>query len=56
MILFKCARQNKSRRTVSAKTAGLSLAINVPRSINSISSGAVVRARFSRDDADVILE
>ena len=56
VILFKWARQNKSRRTISAKTAGSSLAIDAPRSINSISSGAVVFDKFSPDEVVVALE
>jgi hypothetical protein len=55
VILFKWARQNKSRKTISAKRSGLSLGIDDPRSINSICSGVVVPPTLSWDDVGVIL-
>ena len=53
-MLFRWARQNRSRRTISASATGLSLIVAVPRSINSICSGAEPAARSS-EETGVIL-
>lgn len=54
-MLFRWARQKRSRRTVSARAIGLSLIVEVPRSINSICSGAEP-AVMSSEETGVILE